>query len=232
MMKLAAMQLTQRDGVTCGPAVAVADGSVNGEAQLIGKDGKAIVYGGAPNLGFSIARGASPFNPLSLVEGSWPKRNEVVVDKSTAHKEHFTIGDYRTDFSVFDEAGELLANVKQVKQRALDMALFNGQDLNSGGYAELEVSDTAGNLMLRVVKPRAMMKPTMFVRDPHDNEIGRIELAREELLTLLSKPSFAISTEVANAASSDATASSHMPSGRKTCDGMCRAWLEAGAIRA
>ena len=74
------------------PAVAVADGSVNGEAQLIGKDGKAIVYGGAPNLGFSIARGASPFNPLSLVEGSWPKRNEVVVDKSTAHKEHFTIG--------------------------------------------------------------------------------------------------------------------------------------------
>jgi putative ABC transport system permease protein len=72
--------------------VRVADGSVNGEAQLIGKDGKAIVYGGAPNLGFSIARGNSPFNPLSLVEGSWPKHNEVVIDKSTAGKEHFRIG--------------------------------------------------------------------------------------------------------------------------------------------
>ena len=55
------------------PDVSVADGSVNGEAQLIGKDGKAIVYGGAPNLGFSIARGDSPFNPLALVDGSWPK---------------------------------------------------------------------------------------------------------------------------------------------------------------
>ena len=55
------------------PDVSVADGSVNGEAQLIGKDGKAIVYGGAPNLGFSIARGDSPFNPLALVDGTWPK---------------------------------------------------------------------------------------------------------------------------------------------------------------
>jgi len=74
------------------PDVSVADGSVNGEAQLIGKDGKAIVYGGAPNLGFSIARGDSPFNPLALVDGAWPKKNEVVIDKATAGKEHFRIG--------------------------------------------------------------------------------------------------------------------------------------------
>jgi putative ABC transport system permease protein len=101
----AAFDLAQGTGVTAPafnesllqkvralPDVRVADGSVNGEAQLIGKDGKAIVYGGAPNLGFSIARGNSPFNPLSLVEGSWPKHNEVVIDKSTAGKEHFRIG--------------------------------------------------------------------------------------------------------------------------------------------
>jgi putative ABC transport system permease protein len=72
--------------------VAEAQGQVNGEAHLIGKDGKAIVYGGAPNLGFSIANGASRFNPLQLVSGSWPQGNEVVVDKSTASKEHFQIG--------------------------------------------------------------------------------------------------------------------------------------------
>ena len=72
--------------------VGEAEGSVNGEAQLIGKDGKAIVYGGAPNLGFSIANGNSPFNPLQLVSGSWPGANEVVVDKSTASKEHIKLG--------------------------------------------------------------------------------------------------------------------------------------------
>jgi len=73
--------------------VGEAQGQVNSDgAQLIGKDGKAIVYGGAPNLGFSIADGASRFNPLQLVEGAWPKANEVVVDKSTVSKEHFKIG--------------------------------------------------------------------------------------------------------------------------------------------
>jgi putative ABC transport system permease protein len=75
------------------PDVQEAEGSVDGEAQLIGDDGKAIVYGGAPNLGFSIASGDSPFNPLTLVEGAWPKANEVVVDRSTAGKEDFEVGE-------------------------------------------------------------------------------------------------------------------------------------------
>jgi putative ABC transport system permease protein len=50
------------------PDVAEAEGSVDGEAQLIGENGKAVVYGGAPNLGFSIANGESRFNPLTLSE--------------------------------------------------------------------------------------------------------------------------------------------------------------------
>ncbi len=74
------------------PEVEAAEGSVDGQAQLIGKNGKAIVYGGAPNLGFSIANGASRFNPLKLVDGSWPQRGDVVVDESTAKKEHFKLG--------------------------------------------------------------------------------------------------------------------------------------------
>jgi len=75
------------------PGVAEAEGGVDSDAtQLIGEDGKAIVFGGAPNLGFSIARGDSPFNPLTLVEGSWPRPNEVVVDESTADKKNLEIG--------------------------------------------------------------------------------------------------------------------------------------------
>lgn len=79
--------------VTALPGVADAEGSVDSDAtQLIGEDGKAIVYGGAPNLGFSIAQGDSPFNPLTLLEGSWPRADEVVVDKETAGKEDFEVG--------------------------------------------------------------------------------------------------------------------------------------------
>src|SRR5207247_5018126 len=45
------------------PDVAQADGSVTSDqALLIDKKGKAIVFGGAPNLGFSIDDPSSPFN--------------------------------------------------------------------------------------------------------------------------------------------------------------------------
>jgi putative ABC transport system permease protein len=74
------------------PEVAEAEGSVDGQAQLIGKDGKAIVYGGAPNLGFSVSKGDSRFNPLTLVAGAWPSDRQVVIDESTADKEGFKIG--------------------------------------------------------------------------------------------------------------------------------------------
>ncbi|MEX2255416.1 MAG: FtsX-like permease family protein [Acidimicrobiia bacterium] len=74
------------------PGVGAAEASVDDEIQLIGADGKAIVYGGAPNLGFSIANGDSVFNPLELVAGEWPGAGEVVIDKSTADKEGFEPG--------------------------------------------------------------------------------------------------------------------------------------------
>ncbi len=74
------------------PGVAAAEPSVDGEAQLIGDDGKAIVYGGAPNLGFSIASGDSRFNPLTLVDGAWPGPGEVVIDRATVDKEGLKIG--------------------------------------------------------------------------------------------------------------------------------------------
>ena len=76
------------------PDVALADGGVKSEAtQLVDRNNKAIVFGGAPNLGFSIENGDSPFNPLTLVSGAWPHGNEVVIDENVAKKKHFAVGD-------------------------------------------------------------------------------------------------------------------------------------------
>jgi len=76
------------------PDVALADGGVKSEAtQLVDRKNKAIVFGGAPNLGFSIENGDSPFNPLTLVSGAWPHGNEVVIDENVAKKKHFVVGD-------------------------------------------------------------------------------------------------------------------------------------------
>ncbi|MDQ1457810.1 MAG: putative transport system permease protein, partial [Actinomycetota bacterium] len=81
------------DRVRALPDVALADGEVDDFVTLIDAKGKAIVVGGAPNLGFSIERGNSPFNPLRLVSGTWPGSGEIVIDKTTAKRKHFGVGD-------------------------------------------------------------------------------------------------------------------------------------------
>ena len=67
-------------------------GGVGGEAHLIGKNGKVIVFGGAPNLGFSVDPARPAFNTLTLINGSWPFANEVVIDQSTAKKKDLEVG--------------------------------------------------------------------------------------------------------------------------------------------
>jgi putative ABC transport system permease protein len=74
------------------PDVRAAIGGVADEAHLIGKNGKAIVFGGAPNLGFSVDPAQPEFNSLTLVDGSWPGAGELVIDKSTAHKKDLEVG--------------------------------------------------------------------------------------------------------------------------------------------
>src|SRR3954447_3461259 len=74
------------------PDVRAAIGGVAGEAHLIGTNGKAIVFGGAPNLGFSVDPTHPTFNSLTLVSGRWPRNGEVVIDESTAGKKDIAVG--------------------------------------------------------------------------------------------------------------------------------------------
>jgi putative ABC transport system permease protein len=73
------------------PDVQEAIGGVSGTPQLI-QNGKAISFGGAPNLGFSVDPSKPQFNSLKLVQGSWPGPSEVVVDSNTASKKHLRAG--------------------------------------------------------------------------------------------------------------------------------------------
>jgi putative ABC transport system permease protein len=75
------------------PGVRTAQGSIEDEAQLVGKSGKPI---GSADDGIAIAVDTSADqsqNPLKLVSGRWPSGDgEVAIDKSTAEKEHFEVG--------------------------------------------------------------------------------------------------------------------------------------------
>ena len=73
------------------PTVADAVGGVGGIAHLV-VDGKVVHFGGAPNLGFSVDPTRPELNTLTLVDGKWPGRNEIVVDQATAHKKDLRVG--------------------------------------------------------------------------------------------------------------------------------------------
>ena len=73
------------------PDVADAVGGVGGIAHII-VDGKVVAFGGAPNLGFSVDPTQPELNTLTLVDGKWPGRNQVVIDQATAHKKDLQVG--------------------------------------------------------------------------------------------------------------------------------------------
>src|SRR5262249_43918660 len=76
--------------------VQAAEGSVNGYAQFVGRNGKAVTTGGAPTLGVSLP--ATPrLRSVTLRDGQLPTEpGEVAVDAGTAHKQHFQVGDQVT----------------------------------------------------------------------------------------------------------------------------------------
>jgi putative ABC transport system permease protein len=74
------------------PDVRDALGGVSGSPQLI-KNGKAITFGGAPNLGFSVDPSRPQFNSLDLVSGHWPGPAQVVIDIDTASKKNLRAGE-------------------------------------------------------------------------------------------------------------------------------------------
>ena len=77
--------------------VEVATGSVTDfQTKLLKPDGESIDTGGAPSFAFGIetAPEYDRFNPLNLVEGSWPSGpEEVAIDEGVADDESLAVGD-------------------------------------------------------------------------------------------------------------------------------------------
>jgi putative ABC transport system permease protein len=75
------------------PGVAYVNGNVEGYAQFMARDGNAVGGGGASTLGFSFDPDRQ-LSPYRLVQGSAPAGpDDVVMDKATATKDHFTVGE-------------------------------------------------------------------------------------------------------------------------------------------
>ncbi|HZT84847.1 MAG TPA: FtsX-like permease family protein [Gaiellaceae bacterium] len=133
------------------PGVADAVGGVGGIAHLV-VGGKVVHFGGAPNLGFSVDPTRPELNTLTLVDGRWPGRNQVVIDEATAHKKSLRVG----------QAIGVQANGPTLRMRISGFVHFGGAA--SLGGATLSGFDlpTAQRLFQRVGKLdqiRAKAKP-------------------------------------------------------------------------
>ena len=75
------------------PQVAAATGDITEQAKLIGKDGKVIGSGPYFAVGLDPVNGKN-LTPFKLSDGRFATApNEVVIDKGTADKEHYEVGD-------------------------------------------------------------------------------------------------------------------------------------------
>src|SRR6266536_2867240 len=87
-------QIKGGDGVKGVDGVKVAEGSVNGFAQFVGKNGKPVTTGGAPTLGVSVSQAPELNSSTTLRSGQFPSGpDQVVVDARTASKQGFKVGD-------------------------------------------------------------------------------------------------------------------------------------------
>jgi putative ABC transport system permease protein len=75
--------------------VKVAEGSVSGYAQFVGKNGKPVTTGGAPTLGVSASQAPELQSSTTLRSGQRPTGpDQVAVDARTASKQGFKVGDH------------------------------------------------------------------------------------------------------------------------------------------
>lgn len=77
-------------------------------------------------------------------------------------------------YSVFDQDGNVIATVNQVGQSSLKQAARLVSSLDQFMTHTLEVTDPSGSVLLRLKRPKKIVKSSMIVSDADDNEIGRI----------------------------------------------------------
>lgn len=77
-------------------------------------------------------------------------------------------------YGVFDQDGNVIATVSQVGQSSLKQAARLVSSLDQFMTHKLEVTDPSGRVLLRLTRPRKIVKSSMVVSDGDDNELGRI----------------------------------------------------------
>ena len=77
-------------------------------------------------------------------------------------------------YTVSNDQGQVLATVNQVGQSKAKKVLRLVSNLDQYMTHKLEIAEPNGDVIMRLTRPRKIIKSTIIVADANDNEIGRI----------------------------------------------------------
>ncbi len=77
-------------------------------------------------------------------------------------------------YSVFDQHGTQIAAVNQVGQSTAKKVMRLVSSIDQFMTHHLEITDAAGQVVLKITRPRKVIKSTVVVSDGQDREIGRV----------------------------------------------------------
>lgn len=101
-------------------------GTIFTDGVIFGKDGKRVGFQGTPN--FIASAAPEPFDPFAYPQGHAPRANgQVVLDRHTARREHFKVGD----------TVALSGNGPQHKFRLVGLATFGDAESLAGASAAI-----------------------------------------------------------------------------------------------
>jgi putative ABC transport system permease protein len=183
----APMPAAVRDQVAAVDGVQVAEGTVNGYAQFVGHNGKAVTTGGAPTLGVSLHT-VPELQASTVREGTLPREpGQVAVDAHTAHKQGFGVGDRvrilfqgaPRDFTVSGIVG--FGNADGLAGATLagfDLATAQQVLNRTGVYDEVDVVAKPG------VSPEQLRDRVRAALDPRYQVLTGTQLAEETAKTV------------------------------------------------
>src|SRR4051794_25864745 len=134
------------------PGVGSADGSVFDAGTVLGKDGKRVGKGGAPNFIASIAD-QPRFNAFTIKQGRKPQNaDEVTIDASTAKKQNLELGDKLAVVATAPRKDYTVVGFTQIAgvdsfggATVVDMQLAEAQRmLGKKGFDQIQVAAKAG----------------------------------------------------------------------------------------
>ncbi len=179
----APMPASVLDQVKGVDGVAAAEGSVNGYAQFIGKNGKPVTTGGAPTLGVSMSSVPQLQSSTTIREGQRPSGpGQVAVDAGTAKKQGYKVGDRvkilfqggTREFTVsailgFGQADNLAGATLAGFELPTAQQVLNRQ----GTYDEIDAVAASG------VSPETLRDRVKATVDPKDQVLTGKELAED-----------------------------------------------------